>query len=338
MSTAVPAGGMEPVVGVRGGPPADLSGRVVWNKTKKRDAGGKTAPTARPESEWLRLHREDLRIVSDDVWTAVHQRIDAARVRYDRATQGQRRYQPRDQDSKNLLTGFGRCRLCGGGLCVRSRGENGRRGFFYACTAHLNKGAAICPHADQWPMEELDREVLATIADAVLTPDVVEEVVLAAREMFDASTQADHQVRLRQALATVEREQARMADAIAAGAGEVAAVVERLRTTEAKRRALMTELEKRNRHAQRRRGASSSAGCGRACPTGAHVSKATSRRRAWRSESYSTDRSSSRPLSSVGIAQFGSRDASDWRRFLGRNGSRIWRPQREIALMTHRHS
>ena len=42
-------------------------GEVVWNKTKKRDAGGKTAPTARPESEWLRLYREDLRVVSDAV-------------------------------------------------------------------------------------------------------------------------------------------------------------------------------------------------------------------------------------------------------------------------------
>ena len=42
-------------------------GEVVWNKTKKRDAGGKTAPAARPESEWLRLDRPDLRIVSDDV-------------------------------------------------------------------------------------------------------------------------------------------------------------------------------------------------------------------------------------------------------------------------------
>ena len=30
-------------------------GEVVWNKTKKRDAAGRTAPTARPEAEWMRF-------------------------------------------------------------------------------------------------------------------------------------------------------------------------------------------------------------------------------------------------------------------------------------------
>jgi len=42
-------------------------GEVVWNKTRKRDAEGKTAVSSRPESEWLRLDRPDLRIVSDEV-------------------------------------------------------------------------------------------------------------------------------------------------------------------------------------------------------------------------------------------------------------------------------
>src|SRR4051812_19681978 len=87
----------------------------------------------------------------------------------------------------------------------------------------------------------------AMVADEVLTADVVEEVVLAAREMFDASVQPDHQVQLRHELAIVEREQARMADAIATGAGEIPAVVERLRAAEAKRRALKTELERAQR-------------------------------------------------------------------------------------------
>ncbi len=46
-------------------------GEVVWNKTRKRDAEGKTPPTARPESEWLRLDQPELRIVSDTAWQQV---------------------------------------------------------------------------------------------------------------------------------------------------------------------------------------------------------------------------------------------------------------------------
>ena len=83
-------------------------GEVVWNETKKRDAEGDTAITARHKSEWLRLDRPELRIVSDDMWNAAHARIDMARADYNRQTHRRRHYH-RDQDSKYLLTGFGRC-------------------------------------------------------------------------------------------------------------------------------------------------------------------------------------------------------------------------------------
>jgi site-specific DNA recombinase len=217
-------------------------GEVVWNKTRKRDAEGKTAATARPEAEWLHVDRPELRIVSDEVWQAAHRRLDAARAQYDRVTHGQRRPH-RDRDSKYLLTGFGRCAVCGGGLHVRSRSHGRRRAFFYACTSHYNRGPAVCPHVEQWPMEEIDREVLATIAGDVLTPKLADEVVAAARQMFEASARPDRQEELRRELAAVEREQARLTEAIATGAGTVPVLVERLRTTEMKRREVVGQLE-----------------------------------------------------------------------------------------------
>jgi hypothetical protein len=135
----------------------------VTTLVRKRDAEGKTAATDRPESEWLRLDRPDLRIVTDDAWDAAHQRIGAARETYDRQTHGRRQYK-RDQDSKYLLTGFGRCAVCNGGVHVRTRAHGSKRASFYACTAHYNKGPEVCAHVDQSPMEEIDREVLAEIA------------------------------------------------------------------------------------------------------------------------------------------------------------------------------
>ena len=217
-------------------------GEIVWAKTRKRDAEGKTAPTDRPVSEWLRVDRPELRIVPDDLWDAAHARLDTARAAYDRQTHGRRRYR-RDQDSKYLLTGFGKCAICNGGVCVRTRAHGAsQRAHFYACTAHLNKGPEICAHVDQWPMEEIDREILATIGSDVLTSDVLEEVIAAARETFEASAQPDRQDQLRRALATVEREQARVTEAIASGAGQIPVLVERLRASDAKRRALVADL------------------------------------------------------------------------------------------------
>jgi hypothetical protein len=216
-------------------------GVVTWNRSRKRNAWGAHQQTARPAGEWLSMPAPALRIVSDDEWRAAHRRIDAARAQYERDTHGERRPK-RDRDSKYLLTGFGRCALCRGGLHVRSRSHGRKRMFFYACTSHYNRGPEVCAHVEQWPMAALDREVLAAIAGDVLRPSVVDEVVAAARQMHEASSRPDDRDRARRELQTVDREQARLTDAIAAGA-DVPAIVDRLRTTESRRRELVARLE-----------------------------------------------------------------------------------------------
>jgi site-specific DNA recombinase len=216
-------------------------GEVVWNKTRKRDAEGKTAAVVRPETEWFHVDRPELRIVSEEVWRAAHRRIDVARAQYETVTLGQRRPK-RDRDSKYLLTSFGRCACCGGGLHVRSRAHGKRRVFFYACTSHYNKGPAACAHVDQWPMDEIDHEVLGTMTESLGT-DLESEITAEARRQFDAHARPDRPAQLRRDLERVEREQARCTEAIATGAGAIPALVARLRSTEAQRGALLSELE-----------------------------------------------------------------------------------------------
>lgn len=225
-------------------------GVIEWGKTKKRDAEGKTAVTVRPESDWLRVERPELRIVAEDVWEAAHRRLDAARAQYERVTKGARRPK-RDRDSKYLLTSFGRCTCCGGGLHVRSRSHGSRRAFFYACTSHYNKGPAACAHVDQWPMIEIDHEVLGTMAES-LGAELEDEIATKARARFEADAGPDRADQLSRDLDRVTREQTRCADAIASGAGAIPALVERLRTAEAQRRALAAELEEVRTPARRR--------------------------------------------------------------------------------------
>ena len=215
-------------------------GLIRWNQTRKRNAWGKQQQTARPASDWLEVEAPSLRIVTEAEWAAAHRRLAKARAQYERETHGQRRPH-RDRDSKYLLAGFARCALCGGGLHVRSRSHGHRRAFFYRCTSHHNRGPEVCSHFEQWPMEAIDQEVLAAIAGDVLRPAMIEDVVRAARQMFEASNRQDAHDQQRRELELLQREQGRLTDAIAAG-GDVPILVERLKATEAKRRELAERL------------------------------------------------------------------------------------------------
>ncbi len=223
-------------------------GVITWNRSRKRNPWGQHQQRARPTADWLEIPAPQLRIVSEAQWAAAHQRLAVSRAQYERDTHGQRRPH-RDRDSKYLLPGFGRCALCRGGLHVRSRSHGRRRAFFYACTSHYNRGPEACPHVEQWPMEALDNAVLAKIAGDVLRPALVEEIVIEARAMFEASQRTDDRARLRRELETVEREQRRLTEAIAAGA-DAPVLIERLRVTEARRREIAALIEaQQTRHA-----------------------------------------------------------------------------------------
>ena len=103
-------------------------GRVVWNRTRKRDQWGQHRQHARPEEEWLEVDAPELRLVSESLWRLVQGRREERRARYFQATGGKRFGRPpRDVDSKYLLPGFARCARCGGGMCVRSRSHGGHR-------------------------------------------------------------------------------------------------------------------------------------------------------------------------------------------------------------------
>jgi hypothetical protein len=137
----------------------------------------------------------------------------------------------------------GRCALCNGGLHVRSNSHGSRRAFFYGCTSHYNRGETVCPHVRLWPMEEIDRELMATLCTDVLTPAVAEEVVSGARAAFEASGRPENLAGARKQLATVERELERLTAAVALTTDPLPALVERIRRAESARQQLVERLD-----------------------------------------------------------------------------------------------
>src|SRR5262245_7818557 len=55
-------------------------GEVIYNKTRRRAPDGATTFAKRPESEWLRVTRDELVIVGPDEWTATQTRLRSLRT------------------------------------------------------------------------------------------------------------------------------------------------------------------------------------------------------------------------------------------------------------------
>jgi hypothetical protein len=132
-------------------------------------------PTRRPPSEWVRTVREDLRIISEELWTAAHARLHQARVTLATAI-GQRALVRRDYESKYLLTEFVRCATCGGSITVVSRQHGAERAYFYGCLTNWKRGA-ICRNDLVLPIDRVNDAVLKALAGDVLRPAVVSAII-----------------------------------------------------------------------------------------------------------------------------------------------------------------
>src|SRR5262249_22698750 len=196
-----------------------------------------------PPDDWVRVEVPELRIVSEDLWQAAHDRLRAARRFYERTTGGR----PAGvlASAKYLLTGLAACgamraddnAVCGGAMIVRSRASGaGQRRFVYSCGYHHTRGRFVCDNALLAPMESTDRAVLAAIDRDVFNPRVLARAADHALATLCPSTDAvdERRARLLVEVRRLEGELARLAEAIASG-GDVPALLNAVKEREAQR-------------------------------------------------------------------------------------------------------
>lgn len=161
-------------------------GVLVQFKTKKRNADGEIDPRPRDESEWVRVERPDLRIVSDELWSRAH-----ARIQHARASQylGRKLTQPPslppmerlvrwgDRPSNYLLAGHARCGWCGGTLSVLTRRHGKRRVPLYGCLAYHKRGPTVCNNSLVLPCDRVDAAVLRAFTGDALEPAVISVII-----------------------------------------------------------------------------------------------------------------------------------------------------------------
>jgi DNA invertase Pin-like site-specific DNA recombinase len=202
-------------------------GEATWGQVGSRYRGGSRERVLRADA----VHYNVPVIVDSETW-------DRAQERTDKARGARQRPVLRGPEPRYLLVGHAVCDHCGGPLAgwrsTSGSGERRRVVPSYRCLWHADRGDAVCAARYCRPVDTIDRALLGQIA-AALDPARVRAQVRCALELLRASAEkpddrrAELEAAERAALQRVER----LMVALEHGAGDVVAVVERLRASNA---------------------------------------------------------------------------------------------------------
>lgn len=216
-------------------------GSLVWGKAQKRDSWGQMKFSKRPEAEWLTADAPKLRIVSDALWEAAHERLRTSRLNYLRTTDGKLWGKPANGvESKYLLTGMSVCGACGGGMQIYSRSHGRKRAFFYGCPrSHVVR----CTNGLEVRMETADAGVLRIFSDDVLDPAVISRALdkLMAKFAAPAVSPKVDRARIATAQKKLAKELANLQEVVASGEASVT-VLSGIGEREKRQRDLQAEL------------------------------------------------------------------------------------------------
>jgi len=225
------------------------AGRVVWNKSVKRNSWGERRASRRPEGDWITYDAPELRIVPPELWAQVQTRLEQVRRSYTPWTRGQLwGGTAAAVESKHLLLGLAACQQCGGSIAVRANthgtGRTRRLVSFYGCITHRNRGPAICSNALVMPAALAEDGVLAALDDQFFDPAIVTRALAEVRATFAQPSSAERPQAVARELARVEAQIERLVAAVQLGGGEVAKLIERLREREQHATELRTERDR----------------------------------------------------------------------------------------------
>jgi hypothetical protein len=150
-------------------------GVVIWGKTFKlrSQETGKRIYRRKVESEWRRTTLPEQRIVSDELWNAVRERVKIVRRLYGvEAISGIRK--GRAAASPYLFTGLLECSVCGGSVTIVSGQWKKREDSRYGCSMHAYRGGKVCTNSLLIARGALEKQLLAGLQERVLDPTVIE--------------------------------------------------------------------------------------------------------------------------------------------------------------------
>jgi site-specific DNA recombinase len=148
-------------------------GLVTWGRTRKESNPRTGRKVRRPSdpAEVRTLQMPEQRIVSDELWNQVHERIAHVKQVYGDAGRRGGLLRGRSATSPYLFSGLLKCGTCGARITlVAGRGKNHRQAQ-YGCPRNASRGT--CRNTLRVGREDLERQLLAHIQEEVLRPEVI---------------------------------------------------------------------------------------------------------------------------------------------------------------------
>ena len=215
-------------------------GIFVWGQTQKTYKGGTKVRVRRKKCDWIRIEVPDLRIVSDQLWTAAHACIPTRDHQTGHGKASGRK-------PKYMMSQLARCSACGGPMKV-TNGKHGKKIIkVYTCSWHKERGPEVCDNTLRRPVESVNKAVIGWIRS-----HLTEEVILVALRETRRRLEEQHRA-VSTDIAKLEREATqlraeidRLVAAVAAGQGAPDALVKGI----SDRQARLAEVEGRIRTAK----------------------------------------------------------------------------------------
>ncbi len=149
-------------------------GVVFWGRTQKvRSETGKRIYRRKPESQWRRKEIPEQRIVSDELWNAVRQCIEAVNELYSLEARRPGILRARAASSPYIFSGLLKCSLGGASVTIVSGCGRKRQDVRYGCSLHYNRGRGACSNTLLIARRTLEEQLLAGLQAKVLHPDVI---------------------------------------------------------------------------------------------------------------------------------------------------------------------
>ncbi len=153
-------------------------GIVTWSKTKKvrNPQSGKKVRRARPESEWTRVEQPELRIVPENLWLAVTERLAFINKTYGLAGAKGGKMNLRAAASPYIFSGLLKCGVCGSNYMLVSGGGKNKYGYVrgadYGCPKHALRGT--CTNGRRVKRDTLEAELLSKLQRDVLSDAAID--------------------------------------------------------------------------------------------------------------------------------------------------------------------
>ena len=215
-------------------------GVVIWNRSQfvKRPGTNKRVRRDRPESEWRIQDHPELRIIDEELWGRVQDRIKytAEHHNFGRGPG----LMPASLSSPHLWSGLLKCGVCGSNLVIVYGG--GKVGNpRYGCPQNFNRGA--CSNGVRITAKLLDERLWSTLHGTVLSADAIESALAEfERQLHSAlSSLTDRIAELRKRNDEVEVELRNLVQ-LSAKCGHSPAIIEGINALEQERKAITRQL------------------------------------------------------------------------------------------------